>query len=40
MVNDFKGHKDDSTTFNLCYCEKNCVPHIVFNNIKCIFRNC
>ena len=38
MVNDFKGYKDGSTIFNLCYCGENCVPHIVFNNIKCIFR--
>ena len=38
LVNDFKGCKDGSTIFNLCYCEENCVPHIVFNNIECIFR--
>ena len=24
--------------FNLCYCEENGVPHIVFNDIECIFR--
>ena len=38
MVNDFKGCKDGSTIFNLSFCEKNCVPHIVFNNVECIFR--
>ena len=38
MINDFKGRKDDSTTFNICYCEEGCVPHVVFNNIECIFR--
>ena len=38
MVNDFKSIKDGLTIFNLCYCEENCVPHIVFNNIECIFR--
>ena len=40
MVNDFKGCKDGSILFNLCYCEENCAPHIVFNNIECIFRKC
>ena len=24
--------------FNIAYCEENNVPHIVFNNIECIFR--
>ena len=24
--------------FNLSYCDENCVTHIVFNNIECIFR--
>ena len=38
MVNDLKGCKDGSTIFNLCYCSENSVPHIVFNNIRCIFR--
>ena len=38
MVNNFKGCKDGSIVFNLCYCEKSCVPHIVFNNIGCIFK--
>ena len=40
MVNDAKGCKDGSIVFNLCYCEENGVPHIVFNNIECIFRKC
>ena len=28
MINDFKGRKDDSTIFNICYCEEGCVPHV------------
>ena len=38
MINDFKGCKDGSTIFNLCYFSEDNVPHIVFNNIECIFR--
>ena len=38
MVNDSKGCKDGSVVFNSCYFNENCVPHIVFNNIECIFR--
>ena len=38
MINDFKDCKDVSTIFNITYCEENSVPHIVFNNIECIFR--
>ena len=38
MVNDFKGCKDGSILFNLCYSDENGVPHIVFNNTECIFR--
>ena len=38
MVNNFKGYKDGSAVFNLCYCKENNVPHVVFNNIECIFR--
>ena len=30
--------KDRSVVFNTAYCENNNVPHIVFNNIECIFR--
>ena len=37
-INDFKGCKDRSIIFNLCYSDKNGVPHIVFNNIECIFK--
>ena len=36
-VDDFKGCKDGSVIFNICYSDENGVPHIVFNNIKCIF---
>ena len=38
MVNDFKGCKDGSILFNLCYSDETSVPHIVFNNIECIFK--
>ena len=37
-INDFKVCKDGSAVFNLYYCEENNIPHIVFNNIDCIFR--
>ena len=40
MVNDYKGCKDGSIVFNLCYSDKTGVPHIVFNNIECIFKKC
>ena len=40
MVNYFRGCKDGSKLFNLCYSEENGFPHIVFNNIECIFRKC
>ena len=36
--NDFKLCRDGSTVYNLHYCEENCVPHIAFYNIECIFR--
>ena len=38
MVNDFKGCKDGSVLFNLCYSDENGVPHIAFNNTDCIFK--
>ena len=38
LVTDFKSSKDGSVLFNMSYCEENNVPHIVFNNIECIFR--
>ena len=38
MINDFKGCKDGSTLFNLCYSDETVVPHIIFNNIDCIFK--
>ena len=38
MVNDFKGCKDRSVLFNLCYAEENGVLHIVFNDVECIFK--
>ena len=38
MVYDFKGCKDESILFNLCYSDEINVLHIVFNNIDCIFK--
>ena len=38
MINDFKGCRDSSALFNLCYCSEDSVPHIVVNNIEYIFR--
>ena len=38
MINDFKGCKGGSILFNLCYSDENGILHIVFNNIKCIFK--
>ena len=38
MFNDFKGCKNGSILFNLCYSDKTGVPHIVFNDIECIFK--
>ena len=40
MANDFKGFKDGSILFNLCYSGETSVAHIVFNDIECIFRKC
>ena len=40
MANDFKGCKDGSILFNLCYSGETGVPHIVSNDIECIFRKC
>ena len=38
MINDFKGCRDGSTIFNLCYLSEDSIPHIVFNNIEWTFR--
>ena len=38
LINDFKGSRDGSVLFNIVYCEEDSVPHIVFNNIECIFK--
>ena len=40
MINDFKGCRDGSTLFNVAYYEEYSVPHIVFDNIECIFKKC
>ena len=37
MVNDFRGCKDGSILFNLCYSDEIGVPHHVFNKIEFIF---
>ena len=37
MINDFKGCKDGSILFNLCYSDEINVLHIISNNIECIF---
>ena len=38
LVNYFKDIKDGSVLFNIAYCSEDNAPHIVFNNIECIFR--
>ena len=38
MINDFKGCKDGSILFNLCYSDETGVPHTVFSNIECILK--
>ena len=38
LINDFKDCTDGSVLFNIAYCEEGSVPHIVFNNIECIFK--
>ena len=38
MINNFKGCRDGSILFSIAYCSEDSVPHIVFNNIECIFR--
>ena len=38
MINDFKGCRDGSVLFNLCYSDENGIPHIFFNHIEYIFR--
>ena len=37
MVSDIKTCTDDTMLYNLCYSDKTGVPHIVFNNVDCIF---
>ena len=38
LIDDFFTFKDGSIMFNIAYGEENNTPHIVFNNIECIFR--
>ena len=38
LIDDFSIFKDGSIMFNILYCEENNTPHIIFNNIKFIFR--
>ena len=36
--NDFTITKDGSILFDISYCEEGNTPHIIFNDIECIFR--
>ena len=38
LFNKFTITDDLSTMFDINYCEENNRPHIVFNNIECIFK--
>ena len=38
MVSDTKECTDGTMVYNICYCDKTGVPHIVFNNIDCFFK--
>ena len=38
IISHFKACKCGSILFNLCYSDGTGVPHIVFNNIECIFK--
>ena len=38
MVSDTKEYTGGTMLYNLCYSDKSGVLHIVFNNIKCIFK--
>ena len=38
VINEFTIFEDESVMFDINYCEKNNVTHIVFNNVECIFR--
>ena len=37
-IDDFAVFKDGSVMYDIVCCEENNTPHIVFNNIECIFR--
>ena len=39
MVSNAKECADVTMLYNLCYSDKIGVPHIVFNNIDCCFKN-
>ena len=38
LINDFQDCKDGSVLFNIAYFEEDSVPHVVFNDIECIFK--
>ena len=38
VINEFKIFENRSIIFKINYCQENNTPHIVFNNIDCIFR--
>ena len=40
LMNEITTFSSGSTMFELSYCEEGNTPHIVFNDIECIFRKC
>ena len=37
LINEFTTFENGSIVFNINYCKENNTPHIVFNDIECIF---
>ena len=38
VINELTMFENRLTMFDISYCEKNNTPHIVFNNVECVFR--
>ena len=38
LINEFTFSRNKLTIFEINYCQENNTPHIVFNDIECIFR--
>ena len=38
LINEFTIFENRSIMFDINYCEKNNIPHVVFNDIVCVFR--